>query len=93
MSYAQLRADVIALLGESTIDAAEAERDTLVAAATDERVWRSLAFALSSLSPFDFDGRRALCAKLDERTRRMLALAILDRRYMFDIARAIARET
>ena len=89
MSWVQLYAEVVALLGLVTVEAALMERSALVA--VDDDGYRTLSALIEAIRRVSFHERHVRCALVDERTRRLLALALLDRSFLADVARTRVR--
>jgi hypothetical protein len=89
---AELRAEVVELLGEVTVAGAFQNRDAL--ADCDGPSWAALVMAREELVSVVFHSRekcRAICERLPEPTRRRLALLLLDRDFLQAVARSAMR--
>jgi hypothetical protein len=85
----ELRAEVVAFLGELTIAGAFRDREAL--ADMDDPEWDELDRARQELLPVMYHSReecRAICERLAEPTRRRLALLLLDRDFLQAVARS-----
>ncbi len=89
MSDAHLYAEVVALLGAETVEAAMRERGAAVEVYEPAILALSDYFASTQYLPLP--ERVARCAGLDERTRQFLARAILDGNFLRELAQALAR--
>ena len=85
----ELRAEVVALLGEITIGGAFRDREAL--ADMDGPSWDYLVSVRRKLVAVAHHSReecRAICERLSEPTRRRLALLLLDRDFLQAVARS-----
>jgi hypothetical protein len=85
----ELRAEVVALLGEITIGGAFRDREAL--ADMDDPTWDDLVSVRRKLVAVAHHSReecRAICERLAEPTRRRLALLLLDRDFLQAAARS-----
>ncbi len=83
-----LYGEVVALFGAFTVRAALAERGAHVY--LDDTRWNALVGAYERLAAAGNDDRTAVCATLDEPTRRALVLVLLDHDFLADMANGCA---